>query len=185
MVENKKSATAATREHDPATRARDQLGALFFVLAIALAGGAVAAGRDLHGTFLSHAVWWWVGWSLLMYTPALIFAVVPWAMRTVFRMSPRSAVEDATRATYGLIGFAAALATLDALVTGSSSEFPPRDTGRLVFVFGLAPLGATLAALRVFRGRMAWLLVLLPLAIFLNALLVEWAAGFFGKSFTR
>ena len=154
------------------------------MLSIALACGAVAAGRDPHGMYFSHAVWWWVGWSLLMYTPALIFAVVPWVMRTVFSMPPRGAVDDATRAFYGLLGFVAALAMLDAIVTGSISGFPLNPVD-VVLLLGVAPLGATPAAIRAFRGRQAWLPVLWPLAIFLNALFVEWALGFFGKSLIR
>jgi hypothetical protein len=182
-VDQERTTVDATLAQDPATRARDQLGALFFVLSIALACGAVAAGRDPHRSYLKHAVWWWVGWSLLMYTPALIFTLVPWIMRTALRMAPQRAAADATRAFYGLMGFVAALGVLDGLVTAASSEFPPRETAARILIFLVAPVVATAGALRVFKGKMGWLPVVLPLALFLNALLVEWAAGFAGKSF--
>ncbi|MEK7468235.1 MAG: hypothetical protein AAB074_12545 [Planctomycetota bacterium] len=182
MVEQNTSAAAAPRGQDPAARARDQLGALFFVLAIALACGAVAAARDPHGTYFRHAVWWWVGWALLMYTPALVFTLLPWTMRTVLRMPPGRAVDDALRAFYGLLGFVAVLALGDAVVLGSFSEFPAKVPAGLILLLVVAPCGATPSAIAVLRGRQAWLPVLLPLAILLNALLVEWVAGFFGKS---
>jgi hypothetical protein len=182
MNDQDPSASPAARENAPAIRARDQLGALFFVLAIALACGAVAAGRDPHGMYFSHAVWWWVGWSLLMYTPALIFTLMPWTMRTVFSIPPRGAAEDATRAFYRLSGFVALMALVDAVITGSISKFPPRSAVEVFLVFVVAPLGVTPALVRAFRGKLAWLPVLLPLATFLNALVIEWVAGFFGKS---
>lgn len=185
MTENKTSATAAPGEQDPAARARDQIGALFLVLALALACGAVAAARDPHGSFFSHAVWWWVGWALLMLTPALIFTIVPWTMRAVFGRPPGGAVQDATLAFYGLLGFSAALGLIDAAVIAAlGASFLKGATG-MILGYGLAPLIATPAALRVFRGRQAWLPLLLPLAVFLNALLVEWAGGFAGHPLTR
>lgn len=185
MTENKTSATAAPAGQDPAARARDQIGALFLVLALALTCGAVAAARDPHGSFFSHAVWWWVGWSMLMLAPALIFTIVPWAMRTVFRRPPGGAVQDATLAFYGVLGFSVALAAIDAGVIAALGPSVLKGATGMILGYGLAPLVATPAALRVFRGRQAWLAVLLPLAIYLNALLVEWAGGFAGHPFTR
>jgi len=179
MDEIKNSATAAPGAQDPATRARDQLGAFFFGLAILLACGAVAAARDEHKTYFSHAVWWWVGWALLMYTPALVFVLMPWAMRTVFSIPPRGAVADATRGFYGLLGFVAGLAVADGLVWMSLGELDNSIGWRVVCIV-VASLAATAAAIRVFRGRQVWLLALLPLAVFLNALLIWWVAGFFG-----
>lgn len=184
MTENKTSAAALPAGQDPAARARDQIGALFLVLALALSCGAVAAARDPHLSFFSHAVWWWVGWSLLMLTPALIFTIVPWMMRTVFGRPPGGAVQDSTLAFYGVLGFSVALGALDALVVAAFSSSLHGVAG-MALGYGLAPLVATPAALRVFRGRQAWLPVLLPIALYLNALLVEWAGGFAGHPLTR
>ncbi|MCE9583849.1 MAG: hypothetical protein K8T20_15305 [Planctomycetes bacterium] len=186
MAENKTSVTAAVPPgQDPGARARDQLGAFFFVLAAALSCGAVVAARDSYGSFLSHAVWWWVGWALLMLTPALMFNMIPWAMRSVFGQRPRGPVEDATRAFYMLLGFSFALGLLDAPVLLAVGSLGWKGPLGMILGYGVAPLVATPAVLRAFRGKPAGLAAMLPLAIFLNTLLVEWAGGFRGVALAR
>jgi hypothetical protein len=165
---------------DPAARARDQLGAAFLALSVALAAGGVAAGADPHATFLKHHVWWWVGFSLLFYTPALLFFVVPWAMRRLFGLPPRGAVEDATRAWSALLAFALALAVVDAGVLGAAAAAGLRGAPRLVLAWGLAPVAVTPLLLRRAPARPAALAALLPAALYLNALLIEWASGLSG-----
>ena len=178
MDENKTSAAAAPRAVDPAARARDQLGSLFLVLSIVLAWGAVAARQDPYRVYYRHDVWWWVGWALLMYSPALIFALVPWTMRTVFAIPPRGAAEDATRAFYRLVGFAAALAIVDGIMIPVLNFSPVEEPFSGILLILVAPLVVTPAVLLRFGGRQFWLLVLLPFAVFLHALLLAWAAGF-------
>lgn len=163
---------------DPAARARDQIGGTFLVLSVALACGAVVAARDPYGAFLKHAVWWWVGWALLMLTPALIFTVVPWAMRSVFGRKPRRASEDATTAFYILVGFSVALAAADAAMISLVTNFAWQGAAGMALAYGVAPIAITPAAVVHWKGRRSGILPLVPVALFFNALLVEWAGGF-------
>jgi hypothetical protein len=176
------SGMAAAAAPDLAARSRDQLGLAFLALSVLLAAGAVVAELDPHRTWLRHHAWWWVGFSLLFATPAILFFMVPWTMRAHFGVAPRGAVEDATRGFYVFLGWVLALALLDAAALGLAALAGMGGPARALLGYGLAPLVLSLAAARAARAPAACFAAHLPASAYANVLLVEWASGLLGTA---
>ena len=163
---------------DPAARARDQLGAFFLLLSLALACGPVIAADDLKEMFPAYNPWWCVSWALLFDLPALILVNVPWAMRTVFGVPAGSAVEDTKRALFLVLRFAVVLAAVDWVVL-SVGEAGLWSATTVIGASGVAPLLLVPLALSRYQGKhLLGYVALLPMAWYFNALLVLSLGGF-------